>query len=168
MRGAPVRRWISAAGLDVVRDPDGRFLVLEDQVRMPAGLAYAVVARETLRDLLPVAPPQADHSPAFGELALALRDAAPEGVDEPERRAPLRGPERGRRGGSTSDSLASYAPPRSRSPISITATTGWWPGSTGARAPWTWSITAPTRTASAERRSEPRCSAPAAQGRWRA
>jgi len=83
MRGAPVRRWISVAGLDVVRDPGGRFLVLEDQVRMPAGLAYAVVARETLRELLPVAPPQADHSPVFGELALALRDAAPEGVDEP-------------------------------------------------------------------------------------
>ncbi len=83
MRGAPVRRWISVAGLDVVRDPDGRFLVLEDQVRMPAGLAYAVVARETLRELLPVAPPQADHSTVFGELALALRDAAPEGVDEP-------------------------------------------------------------------------------------
>ena len=28
-------------------------------------------------------PPQADLSLAFGELALALRDAAPEGVDEP-------------------------------------------------------------------------------------
>jgi uncharacterized circularly permuted ATP-grasp superfamily protein len=83
MRGAPVRRWISVAGMDLVRDPDGRFLVLEDQLRMPSGLAYAVVARETLRDLLPVAPPQADHSPAFGELALALRDAAPAGVDEP-------------------------------------------------------------------------------------
>ncbi len=83
MRGAPVRRWISVAGLDVVRGPDGRFRVLEDQVRMPAGLAYAVVARETLRELLPVAPPQADHSPVFGELALALRDAAPEGVAEP-------------------------------------------------------------------------------------
>ena len=83
MRGAPVRRWISVAGLDVVRGPDGCFRVLEDQVRMPAGLAYAVVARETLRELLAVAPPQADLSPVFGELALALRDAAPEGVAEP-------------------------------------------------------------------------------------
>ena len=83
MRGAPDRRWISVAGLDLVRGPDGRFLVLEDQLRMPAGLAYAVVAREAMRELLPVAPPQADHSRVFGELALALRDAAPEGTAEP-------------------------------------------------------------------------------------
>jgi uncharacterized circularly permuted ATP-grasp superfamily protein len=76
MRGAPVRRWISFAGLDVVRCADGRFRVIEDQVRMASGLAYAVVARETLRDLLPVAPPSPDLSPAYGELALALRDSS--------------------------------------------------------------------------------------------
>ena len=74
-RGAG-RRWISVAGLDLVRGPDSQFV---DQLRMPAGLAYAVVARETMRELLPVAPPQADHSRVFGELALALRDAAPGG-----------------------------------------------------------------------------------------
>jgi carboxylate-amine ligase len=83
MRGAAPRRWISFAGLDVVRCEDGRFRVIEDQVRMPAGMAYCVPARETLRDLLPVEPPQADLSLVFGELALALRDAAPEGVAEP-------------------------------------------------------------------------------------
>jgi uncharacterized circularly permuted ATP-grasp superfamily protein len=78
MRGAAPSRWITFAGLDVVRSEDGRFRVIEDQVRMPAGVAYAVAARETLRELLQVEPPQADLSPAFGELALALRDAAPE------------------------------------------------------------------------------------------
>jgi uncharacterized circularly permuted ATP-grasp superfamily protein len=83
MRGSTPSRWVSFAGLDVVRAPDGRFHVIEDQVRMAAGMAYAVVARDTLRDLLGVEPPQADLSLAFGELALALRDAAPEGVDEP-------------------------------------------------------------------------------------
>jgi uncharacterized circularly permuted ATP-grasp superfamily protein len=83
MRGAAQRRWISFVGLDVVRIPDGRFHVIEDQVRMPSGLAYAVAARETLRELLDVAPPQPDLSLAFAELALALRDAAPAGVDEP-------------------------------------------------------------------------------------
>jgi carboxylate-amine ligase len=83
MRGAAPRRWISFAGLDVVRTGDGRFRVIEDQVRMPAGLAYAVAARETLRELLPVEPPQPDLSPVYGELALALQDAAPEDVDEP-------------------------------------------------------------------------------------
>ena len=83
MRGAEPRRWISFAGLDVVRCEDGRFRVIEDQVRMPAGMAYCVPARETLRELLAVEPPQTDLSLAFGELALALRGAAPEGVAEP-------------------------------------------------------------------------------------
>jgi uncharacterized circularly permuted ATP-grasp superfamily protein len=78
MRGAAPPRWITFAGLDVARCEDGRFRVIEDQVRMPAGMAYAVAARETLRELLDVEPPQADLSLAFGELALALRDAAPE------------------------------------------------------------------------------------------
>ena len=67
----------------MVRAEDGRFRVIEDQVRMPSGLAYTVAMRETLRDLLGVEPPQPDLSLAFGELALALRDAAPPGVDEP-------------------------------------------------------------------------------------
>jgi uncharacterized circularly permuted ATP-grasp superfamily protein len=74
---------VSFAGLDVVRAPDGRFRVIEDQVRMPSGMAYAVAARETLRDVLGTEPPQRDLSVVFGELALALRDAAPAGVDEP-------------------------------------------------------------------------------------
>jgi uncharacterized circularly permuted ATP-grasp superfamily protein len=83
MRGVSRRRWISFTGLDVVRCEDGRFRVLEDQVRMPSGVAYAVAMRETLRDVLGVEPPQPDLSPVFGELALALREAAPPGVDDP-------------------------------------------------------------------------------------
>ena len=81
MRGAPVARWVAFAGLDVVRCPDGRFRVIEDQVRMASGLAYAVVARETLRDLHPVDPARPDPALAYGELALALHDASP--VPEP-------------------------------------------------------------------------------------
>jgi uncharacterized circularly permuted ATP-grasp superfamily protein len=83
MRGAPVVRWVAFAGFDVVRCPDGRFRVIEDQVRMPSGLAYAVVARDTLRELLPVQPPRAELGAIYGELALALRNAAPPGVEEP-------------------------------------------------------------------------------------
>jgi uncharacterized circularly permuted ATP-grasp superfamily protein len=83
MHGSTPRRWISFAGLDVVRTADGRFRVIEDQVRMPAGMAYSVAARDTLRDVLGVEPPQRDLSLAFGELALALQDSAPEGAAEP-------------------------------------------------------------------------------------
>jgi uncharacterized circularly permuted ATP-grasp superfamily protein len=83
MRGASPRRWVSFGGLDVVRCEDGRFRVIEDQLRMPSGIAYTVAMRDALRDLLGVDPPQPDLSLVFGELALALRDAAPAGVDEP-------------------------------------------------------------------------------------
>jgi uncharacterized circularly permuted ATP-grasp superfamily protein len=83
MRGASPRRWITFAGLDVIRCEDGRFRVIEEQLRMPSGIAYAVAARETIREVLAVEPPQHDLSVVFGELALALRDAAPAGVDEP-------------------------------------------------------------------------------------
>jgi len=83
MRGVSPRRWISFAGLDVVRCEDSRFRVIEDQVRMPSGIAYAVAMRETLRGVLAVEPPQPDVSLVFGELALAFQDAAPPGVDEP-------------------------------------------------------------------------------------
>lgn len=83
MRGATPSRWITFAGMDVVRCPDGRFRVIEDQVRMASGMAYAVASRDTLRDLVGVPPPQPDVSLAFGELALALQDAAPPGADEP-------------------------------------------------------------------------------------
>jgi uncharacterized circularly permuted ATP-grasp superfamily protein len=83
MRGAPVTRWVSFAGVDVIRCPDGRFRAIEDQVRMPSGMAYAAAARETLRAVLGVEPPDDDLTLAYGELARALRDAAPPGVDEP-------------------------------------------------------------------------------------
>jgi uncharacterized circularly permuted ATP-grasp superfamily protein len=44
--------WVGIAGLDVVRAPDGRFLVLEDNLRTPSGMAYAVAARATTERLL--------------------------------------------------------------------------------------------------------------------
>ena len=58
---------------------------------MPAGIAYSVAARDTLRDVLGVEPPQPDLSLVFGELALALRDAAPPAAHEPRDGDPVRG-----------------------------------------------------------------------------
>ena len=50
--------WIGVAGPDVVRDGDGRLVVLEDNVRTPTMLAYAVAARTVIdRVLGPDAPP---------------------------------------------------------------------------------------------------------------
>jgi len=83
MRGATPARWISFAGLDLARCEDGRFRVIEDNARMASGLAYAVAARETLRELLDVEPPQEDLSLSYGELARAVHDAAPAGAGDP-------------------------------------------------------------------------------------
>jgi uncharacterized circularly permuted ATP-grasp superfamily protein len=48
MDGVRVRDgiWIGIAGLDVVRDRAGRWLVLEDNVRTPSGLGYWPTARD--------------------------------------------------------------------------------------------------------------------------
>jgi carboxylate-amine ligase len=76
--------WITVIGFDVVRAPDGRFRVLEDQIRMPSGIAYAAAAREALEELLPERlydPAPIDR--AFERLGRALRAAAPAGVEDP-------------------------------------------------------------------------------------
>jgi uncharacterized circularly permuted ATP-grasp superfamily protein len=72
------------AGLDVVRDRDGRFLVLEDNVRTPSGLAYVVAARELTDRQLPE-PAQGRHGVdgAFALLGEVLRAAAPAGRTDP-------------------------------------------------------------------------------------
>jgi uncharacterized circularly permuted ATP-grasp superfamily protein len=57
LQGLELPLWVGVAGLDVVRDPSGRFLVLEDNLRTPSGMAYALIARETTERLLPPAAP---------------------------------------------------------------------------------------------------------------
>ena len=42
----PIR--IGLAGLDIVRTPDGHFQVLEDNLRTPSGIAYAMAARQAV------------------------------------------------------------------------------------------------------------------------
>ena len=59
LQGVELPLWIGVAGLDVVREPGGRFLVLEDNLRTPSGMAYTLAARETsLRLLEPAEPPR--------------------------------------------------------------------------------------------------------------
>jgi uncharacterized circularly permuted ATP-grasp superfamily protein len=73
---------IGVAGLDVVRDRDGRFLVLEDNVRTPSGFAYAAAARAVLeQEPLPAASRREFGDAAFAALAAALAAAAPAGGD---------------------------------------------------------------------------------------
>jgi uncharacterized circularly permuted ATP-grasp superfamily protein len=80
---APVR--IAVAGLDLVRGADGMFRVLEDNVRTPSGLAYALAARETLDRHLPGdwAEGRAPLHDALDALGRTLAASAPDGVDTP-------------------------------------------------------------------------------------
>lgn len=66
-------------GFDLVRDPEGRFLVLEDNLRTPSGIAYLVAARTALTATLPSGlPVPRPIEPAIYELlGSALRAAAP-------------------------------------------------------------------------------------------
>ena len=80
--GDEISSWITVAGLDVVRDSDGSFKVLEDNLRTPSGIAYAVATREVLGEHLP--PPAELHvrslDTAFQTLGEGLRAAAPAGA----------------------------------------------------------------------------------------
>jgi len=82
--GEDIVSWITVAGLDVVRDSDGSFKVLEDNLRTPSGIAYAVATREVLGAHVP--PPSGlrvrSLDAAFQTLGEALIAAAPAGAGE--------------------------------------------------------------------------------------
>jgi uncharacterized circularly permuted ATP-grasp superfamily protein len=82
--GEEISSWITVAGLDVVRDSDGSFKVLEDNLRTPSGIAYAVATREVMGGHLP--PPAGLHvrslDSAFQTLGEGLRAAAPSAAGE--------------------------------------------------------------------------------------
>jgi uncharacterized circularly permuted ATP-grasp superfamily protein len=69
-------------GFDLVRAPDGEFLVLEDNLRTPSGFAYLIAARAALVDTLPPGlPTPYPVDPALYEmLADTLHAAAPPGA----------------------------------------------------------------------------------------
>ena len=88
IRPAPV------IGFDLVRGRDGRLVVLEDNSRTPSGFGYAIAARGISEALFGTQAGGARPLDGiFGWLSEALREAAPEGVDEPEAILLTDGPE---------------------------------------------------------------------------
>jgi uncharacterized circularly permuted ATP-grasp superfamily protein len=86
MEGVPISSATYVAGLDLVRGADGRLRVLEDNLRTPSGIAYAVAARVAVDRCLDIPPPpgRLDPDQTFEVLRDALRASAPAAVDEPQ------------------------------------------------------------------------------------
>jgi len=51
--GVPHDRYVAIAGTDLVRVDDGRFLVLEDNLRVPSGVSYMLANRQVMKHVFP-------------------------------------------------------------------------------------------------------------------
>jgi uncharacterized circularly permuted ATP-grasp superfamily protein len=77
---------IHVAGVDLIRDEQGTFRVLEDNVRVPSGVSYVMENRRAMAHVLPEVFASTRVQPVDsypGQLLRALRAAAPVGVTEP-------------------------------------------------------------------------------------
>jgi uncharacterized circularly permuted ATP-grasp superfamily protein len=78
--------FITVAGIDLARDHEGRFCVLEDNVRTPSGVSYVMQNRQVMVRLLPrimrdCRVRSVENYPA--ELLTSLMELAPEDVSHP-------------------------------------------------------------------------------------
>ena len=88
MRGVHVHgdRYVSIAGTDLVRLEDGRFVVLEDNLRVPSGVSYMLANREVMKRVFPGLFSRYSVSPIadYGQALLAtLRTLAPPSRSDP-------------------------------------------------------------------------------------
>jgi uncharacterized circularly permuted ATP-grasp superfamily protein len=88
MRGVQIHRdiYVSISGTDLVRTEDGRFLVLEDNLRVPSGVSYMLANREVMRRVLPALFDDYPVCPVshYGQALLAtLRALAPPNRSDP-------------------------------------------------------------------------------------
>jgi uncharacterized circularly permuted ATP-grasp superfamily protein len=56
MRGVKVPRdvYVTVCGSDLIRMPDGNFVVLEDNLRVPSGVSYMLTSRKVMKQTFPV------------------------------------------------------------------------------------------------------------------
>ncbi|MBS1063166.1 circularly permuted type 2 ATP-grasp protein [Gluconobacter wancherniae] len=83
----PGRVYIHVCGTDIIRDPSGRFIVLEDNARTPSGVSYVIENRHMMRRCMPDLLANLDLRPVdeYGSrLRQTLCDVAPEGIENPQ------------------------------------------------------------------------------------
>lgn len=88
MRGLKVPKgvYIAVTGTDLIRDLDGNFMVLEDNLRVPSGVSYMLTGRQVMKRIFPKVFRQSGVLPIEGypqALLQSLNALAPEGRDEP-------------------------------------------------------------------------------------
>jgi uncharacterized circularly permuted ATP-grasp superfamily protein len=82
----PRNIYINICGTDLIRDREGKYLVLEDNARCPSGVSYVLENRQTMKQIFPTlfseyrVRPVEDYSQ---NLLNALRYIAPSGAEEP-------------------------------------------------------------------------------------
>ncbi len=88
MRGmrVPRDRYVSVCGTDLIRLPDGQFVVLEDNLRVPSGVSYMLGNRQVTKHVFPRLFANYGVRPVenYGRALLStLRHLAPESQPEP-------------------------------------------------------------------------------------
>lgn len=86
----PLGTYVHIAGIDLIRDAEGEFRVLEDNVRTPSGVSYVLENRRTMQSAAPELFPEAGVEPVADypeRLLEALIEVRPEGVPAAETRA---------------------------------------------------------------------------------
>src|SRR4051794_22805779 len=88
MSGVKVPRdiYVNVMGTDLVRLPDGRFVVLEDNLRVPSGVSYMLSSRKVMKQIFPALFRKCGVRPIeqYSQVLLStLRSLAPEGRADP-------------------------------------------------------------------------------------
>jgi uncharacterized circularly permuted ATP-grasp superfamily protein len=88
MRGIKVPRdvYVTVVGTDLIRNPEGNFVVLEDNLRVPSGVSYMLTSRRVMKQIFPSLFQKCRVRPIehYSQALLStLRSLAPEGRSEP-------------------------------------------------------------------------------------
>jgi uncharacterized circularly permuted ATP-grasp superfamily protein len=78
--------YLHISGIDLIRDPAGTYLVLEDNCRTPSGVSYVLKNREVMKQVFPLLFQQYNVVPVddyAANLLAVLRHVAPAGCDDP-------------------------------------------------------------------------------------
>src|SRR6478735_12452801 len=78
--------WCHVTGTDLVRDKDGKFYVLEDNLRCPSGVSYVLQNREIMKRTFPQVFDHSNVRPVGdypSHLLQTLQDIAPPGIASP-------------------------------------------------------------------------------------